>query len=101
MAGSEAKQAAEDDRISRLVTIANTKGLHARASAKFVKCAEKFKADIRVTKGENEVSGSSIMGLMMLAASTGSVISLKASGPDADAALDALSDLVAGKFGEE
>lgn len=83
------------------LVIGNARGLHARAAAKFVKCAEKFNADIRVTKGENEVSGSSIMGLMMLAASTGSVISLAVSGPEADAALDALSDLVTDKFGED
>ncbi|WP_373087878.1 HPr family phosphocarrier protein [Sneathiella sp.] len=86
--------------MKRDLVIGNARGLHARAAAKFVKCAEKFKADIRVTKGENVVSGSSIMGLMMLAASTGSTISLDVSGPEAEAALVALTELVDGKFGE-
>ena len=87
--------------MKRDLVIGNARGLHARAAAKFVKCAEKFDADIRVIKGENEVSGSSIMGLMMLAASNGTTISVEVSGPEATAALNALSDLVADKFGEE
>ncbi|MCR9212746.1 MAG: HPr family phosphocarrier protein [Proteobacteria bacterium] len=82
-------------------TIMNERGLHARAAAKFVKCAESFNADVVVTKGDNQVSGSSIMGLMMLAASKGTSISLEASGPDADQAIQSLCDLISGKFGEE
>lgn len=81
--------------------IGNARGLHARAAAKFVKCAEKFDADINVVKGENEVSGSSIMGLMMLAASNGTTISVEVTGPEADAAMEALTELVTDKFGEE
>ncbi len=87
--------------MKRDLVIGNARGLHARAAAKFVKCAEKFDADIRVTKGESEVSGSSIMGLMMLAAATGSTISVTVSGPEADEALDAITELVTDKFGEE
>ena len=87
--------------MKRDLVIGNARGLHARAAAKFVKCAEKFDADIRVTKGENEVSGSSIMGLMMLAAANGSTISVTVSGPDAEPALNAIAELVTDKFGEE
>ncbi len=83
------------------MTIVNERGLHARAAAKFVKCVESFDADILVTKGDNQVSGSSIMGLMMLAASKGTSISLEASGPDAEQAVQSLCDLISGKFGEE
>lgn len=85
----------------RDLVIRNARGLHARAAAKFVKCVERFDAQVIVRKGENEVSGQSIMGLMMLAASTGSTISVTASGPEADEVLDALSALVEDKFGEE
>lgn len=86
---------------SRVVTIVNTKGLHARASAKFVQCAVKFDARVTVTKDGNAVSGSSIMGLMMLGAGIGSEVSLAASGRQAEAALDALEALIANKFGED
>ncbi len=87
--------------MKRDLVIGNARGLHARAAAKFVKCAEKFDADIRVTKGESEVSGASIMGLMMLAAANGTTISVTVSGPEAAPALDAITELVADKFGEE
>ena len=86
---------------ARDLVIVNRKGLHARASARFVQCAERFEADITVTKDATTVGGTSIMGLMMLAASPGSVIRVSAEGPDAEAALQALADLVAGYFGEE
>ena len=94
---------ADDDAVPpRVVTIVNTKGLHARASAKFVQCAVKFDARVTVTKdGSGGVSGSSIMGLMMLGAGIGSEITIAASGRQAHAALDALEALVAGKFGED
>ncbi|MEZ5908594.1 MAG: HPr family phosphocarrier protein [Hyphomicrobiaceae bacterium] len=82
------------------VTIVNVKGLHARASAKFVKCAETFDADIRVTRDSQTVGGTSIMGLMMLAAGIGSVIHIEADGPEAEAAIAALVALVADRFGE-
>ena len=87
--------------LSRILTITNARGLHARASARFVKTAEAFDADIRVTKDGQTVSATSIMGLMMLAASTGSTIALEASGPQALAAMDALEALVTDNFGEE
>ena len=88
--------------LTRVVTIVNTKGLHARASAKFVQCAVKFEARITVKKdGSGSVSGSSIMGLMMLGAGIGSELSIAATGRQAQAALDALADLVANKFGED
>ena len=77
---------------SREIEIVNTRGLHARASAKFVKCAESFEADIKVT---------SIMGLMMLAAQRGSTILIEATGPDADRAVEALSRLILDRFGED
>ena len=81
--------------------ICNRKGLHARASAKFVKCAEGFDATIRVTREGHSVGGTSIMGLMMLAAGPGAVIHLEAEGPEAPEALEALVALVEGGFGEE
>lgn len=86
---------------SREIEILNTRGLHARASAKFVKCAETFDADIKVTRDGQTVPGTSIMGLMMLAAQMGSTILIEASGPQAEAAMEALSRLIANRFGEE
>lgn len=81
--------------------IVNKRGLHARASARFVQLAESFDAEISVTKDGMSVGGTSIMGLMMLAASPGCCISVSASGPDAEKALDALDVLIANRFGEE
>ncbi len=81
--------------------IRNRKGLHARASAKFVKCAETFKATIRVTRDGHTVGGTSIMGLMMLAAGPGTRIVIEAEGPEAPEALEALQALVASGFGED
>ena len=86
---------------SRKICIVNVRGLHARASAKFVKCAENFDADIRVSKNDTEVCGTSIMGLMMLAASPGCHIEISAFGAQATEALDALQYLIEDKFGEE
>lgn len=85
----------------REVAIINKLGLHARAASKFVTEASRFDADIRVSKDGREVSGKSIMGVMMLAAARGSRIRLAADGTDADAALDALEELVRNRFGEE
>ena len=81
--------------------IVNEKGLHARASAKFVKCAESFNATVRVTREGQTVGGTSIMGLMMLAAGPGCVIQLEAEGPEAPEAIEALVALVEDGFGEE
>ncbi|MEO9169334.1 MAG: HPr family phosphocarrier protein [Aestuariivirga sp.] len=83
------------------LAIINQRGLHARASAKFVKCAEGFDASVIVSKDGQSVPGTSIMGLMMLAASMGSSITVEASGPQADQAIVALSALVASKFDED
>jgi phosphocarrier protein HPr len=87
--------------IVRVLEIVNKKGLHARASAKFVQTAEQFDAVITVTRGHETVGGTSIMGLMMLAAAPGTTITIACSGNDAQAAMDALSALVANRFGEE
>jgi phosphocarrier protein HPr len=86
---------------TRHFLIVNSRGLHARASAKFVKCAEQFNAEILVSRDSQTVPGTSIMGLMMLAATPGSSIQVTAAGPEAMAALDALGALIAEKFGEE
>ena len=91
---------AEEGQLVRDVTIVNQMGLHARAAAKFVKLAGAYQAEVTVVKGDIEVSGLSIMGLMMLAAAPGSVLELRASGPDAAGVLTALADLVARKFDE-
>ena len=85
---------------SRTVTIVNRRGLHARASARFVKCAEGFDCEVTVIKDGQSVGGTSIMGLMTLAAAPGSTIELQAAGAEAEAALDALSALIADGFGE-
>ncbi len=87
--------------VRRLVTIANRRGLHARAAARFVKCAESFDAEVSVARQDTVVSGRSIMGLMMLAAGPGTEISLEASGPEAAEAVEALARLIDGKFGED
>ncbi len=87
--------------ISRDLLIVNQRGLHARASAKFVQLAAGFQADIEVEKDGVSVGATSIMGLMMLAASPGCTIRVTASGPQARQALAALTDLVSSRFGEE
>ena len=84
----------------RTVLIVNRNGLHARPAAEIVKLASKFQAEITIVKDDLDVNGKSIMGVMMLAAEHGSSITLRAEGPDAGAALDALATLVGNKFGE-
>lgn len=84
-----------------IVTVVNRKGLHARASAKFVKCAEIFNATVTVTRDGQSVGGSSIMGLMMLAAGPGSQLHIRCDGPEGPEALEALVALVEMGFGEE
>jgi phosphocarrier protein HPr len=91
----------ELDELCVMATISNRRGLHARAAARFVKTAETFSADITVTKDDSSVSGRSIMGLMMLAATQGSMIRICSTGSDAAQALQALTDLVKRKFDEE
>ncbi|NIZ01007.1 HPr family phosphocarrier protein [Thalassospira lucentensis] len=85
----------------RILTISNQRGLHARAAAKFVKLAGEFESAIMVRNRGTEVSGVSIMGLMMLAASIGTEIEVEATGPDAKEAIEALTVLVNDKFDEE
>ena len=87
--------------ISRELPIINKRGLHARASAKFVQMVERFNAEIWVTRGSETVGGTSIMGLMMLAAGPGTSVIVSATGPEAQAAIDAIAELVASKFNEE
>jgi phosphocarrier protein HPr len=90
-----------DGAIVRIANIRNQRGLHARAAAKFVKLAGAYSAQIRVIKGDMDVSGTSIMGLMMLAAGIGTDIELRASGAQASEAMRALLDLIERKFDEE
>jgi phosphocarrier protein HPr len=87
--------------MERTVVIANKYGLHARPAAEFVKLAATFNADVTVRKEDLEVNGKSIMGMMMLAAEFGSEITIRASGADADAAVDGLTKLVTRRFGED
>ena len=87
--------------VCRIATICNQRGLHARAAARFVKTAGLFDAQVWVRKNGTEVSGRSIMGLMMLAAAPGAVIQLSAIGRDAEAAVTALAKLVECKFDED
>ena len=87
--------------LTRELPIINQRGLHARASAKFVKCAEGFDANVTVSKDGQTVPGTSIMGLMMLAASIGTSVTVEASGPQAEQAMAALENLVADRFQED
>ena len=86
--------------VRRICTICNERGLHARAAARFVKTAAQFDAEIWVRKNGTEVSGRSIMGLMMLAAAPGTMLELSASGPQAAEAVAALANLIDCKFDE-
>jgi phosphocarrier protein len=84
----------------REVQIINKNGLHARPAAEIVKLATRFKSEITMTRDDLEVNGKSIKGVMMLAAECGATLMVKAEGPDADQAVDAIADLVARQFGE-
>ncbi len=88
------------DSVMRTFTICNKKGLHARASAKFVQTVEKFDAEVRVTRGHETVGGNSIMGLMMLAAAPGTSITVEATGREAAEVIEALANLIDSRFGE-
>ena len=90
-----------DGEISREMEIVNRKGLHARATAKFVQCVERFEAKIRVTRCGETVGGDSIMGILTLGAGIGSTITVTASGPQAAESVAALATLVADRFGED
>ena len=86
--------------VEQSVQIVNKNGLHARPAAEIVKAAAKFKSDITISREDIEVNGKSIMGVMMLAAECGAEITLRANGPDASDAIEAIASLVARKFGE-
>lgn len=101
MSEGGASDGAPDGAVSRVLPIINQKGLHARASAKFVHTVEKFDAQVRVSRGGETVGGTSIMGLMMLAASPGTTITVEATGRQAAEVVDALQQLLATRFGEE
>ena len=87
--------------VTRAVDVCNARGLHARASAKFVKLASQYDAEVKVTKDGHTVDAQSIMGLMMLAAGPGCAIEIAAEGPQAAEAVDALVELVSGRFEED
>jgi phosphocarrier protein len=87
--------------ISRQLEITNQRGLHARASAKFVKCVEEFDAAVTVSHDGQTVPGTSILGLMMLAAAKGTIITVTVEGPEADAAMEAITAMLADRFGED
>jgi phosphocarrier protein HPr len=90
-----------DGAVVRKLAICNRKGLHARASAKFVQTVERFDADVRVMRGGEIVGGTSIMGLMMLAASPGTSITIEATGNEAAEVIAALTSLIDSRFGED
>ncbi|MGB6536656.1 MAG: HPr family phosphocarrier protein [Xanthobacteraceae bacterium] len=93
--------AAREGAVARVFVICNKRGLHARASAKFVQTVEKFDADVRVMRCGETVGGTSIMGLMMLAATPGASITVEATGNDAAEVMDALAALIDSRFGED
>jgi phosphocarrier protein len=100
--GARPSEPSGDRAIVRVLDIINKKGLHARAAAKFVQTVEKFDAKVEVVAGDGEpVDGTSILDLLMLAAAPGTAITVKASGAQAQAAMDAVTALVSGGFGEE
>ncbi len=92
---------ADGSGIVRVLEITNKKGLHARASAKFVQMVERFEAEVKVTRAGETVGGDSIMGLMMLAAGHGTSITVEAWGKDAAEVMDAIAGLIGDRFGEE
>jgi len=94
-------EAAAEPAVHATAEIVNKRGLHARASAKFVTTVAKYNAEVTVTREGNAVSGRSIMGLMMLGAAMGSTIDIDATGPDARKVVDALLALIAGRFEED
>ena len=94
-------ETARNGAVTRVLEICNKKGLHARASAKFVQTVEQYDAEVWVSRGAERVGGTSIMGLMMLAAGPGCTITVEATGNDASAVIDALSALVSSRFAED
>ena len=99
--GPPDEPAFRDGAVIRKIAICNRKGLHARASAKFVQTVEKFDAQVRVIRGSESVGGTSIMGLMMLAATPGTSITIEAAGKEAAEVVEALTALIDSRFGED
>ena len=87
--------------ISKSVTIVNKLGLHARAASRLVNCASLFEAELWLKNGEKTINGKSIMGVLTLAASQGTVLVIEADGPDREDALQAIYELISGRFGED
>jgi phosphocarrier protein len=100
MVSATEPSSAADGSLVQELPILNLRGLHARASAKFVACAGRFDARVQVSRAGETVDGTSIMGLMMLAAAIGTTITVRTEGPDAQDAMTALAALVADRFGE-
>ena len=101
MTNLDSDQPAPEAAISRELRIVNRKGLHARATAKFVQCVDRFDAEITVTRCGETVGGDSIMGILTLGAGLGSSITVSASGAQANEAIEALAALLAARFGED
>jgi phosphocarrier protein len=99
-AGTSGAAPSGNNSVSRVVVICNKKGLHARASAKFVQTVEKYDAEVRVRRNGDTVGGTSIMGLMMLAAAPGTSITVEATGREAAEVVEALAALITSRFGE-
>lgn len=99
--GSATTGGAAEGAVTRELPIVNRKGLHARATAKFVQCVEGYDAEVTVTRGGETVGGQSIMGILTLGAGRGTSITVSASGPEAAEAVEALAALVANRFGED
>ncbi len=97
--GSEAVTV--DGRTTRACLVVNRKGLHARATAKFVHCVESYDAEVQVSRGSETVGGLSIMGILTLGAGQGTIVAVSATGPQAREAVDALAALIANRFGED
>ena len=98
---SDDAPSSDGQRLVEDMLIVNRKGLHARATAKFVHCVEAYDADVRVTRCGETVGGLSIMGILTLGAAQGSTITVSATGPDATKVVDALAALLANRFGED
>ena len=99
--GGAATDGTAGDAVTRDLLIVNRKGLHARATAKFVQCVENYQAEVTVTRGGETVGGQSIMGILTLGAGRGTTVTVSATGPEAAAAVEALAVLVANRFGED
>lgn len=99
--GRATTEGTADAAVTRDLPIVNRKGLHARATAKFVQCVESYDAEVTVTRGGETVGGQSIMGILTLGAGRGTSITVSATGRDAKAVIEALAALVANRFGED